>query len=126
MPIMVADKRPAPPAHRARAKRERRSQSQCYSNMKGDEPADGNFRPAFAASAAPTAREMKPVTAQRLPMPILVISAGSGYFFAQSRQKTTARKRNVTETTESSVISQVVGILRWKKTRSAWSCAQTR
>ncbi len=69
------------------------------------------FVPECAAIAAPTAREMKPVTAQRPPIPILVISAGSGYFLDQSRQKTTASARKVTDRIESRVISQVVGIL---------------
>src|SRR5216110_2776518 len=59
--------------------------------------------------AAPAASERKPVTAIRLPMLILVISAGSGYFFDHSRQKTTAPARQLTDKIESRVISQVVG-----------------
>src|SRR5205823_11219169 len=58
--------------------------------------------------------------------PIFVISAGSGNFFDQSRQNTTAPARKLTDTIESSVISHVVGILRPEKTRFTLSCAQTR
>src|SRR5690348_13061419 len=84
------------------------------------------FPPEAAAIAAPAARERNPVTATMLPMLILVISAGSGNFFDQSRQNTTAPARQLTDKIESSVINQVVGICRPKKTRLAWSCAQTR
>src|SRR5216684_743062 len=84
------------------------------------------FVPALAAMVAPTAREMKPVTATMLPMPILVISAGSGNFFDQSRQNTTAPARQLTDKIESSVISHVVGIFFPKKTRLAVFSAQTR
>src|SRR5438128_355327 len=66
---------------------------------------------------APMAREMKPVTAIRLPMLSFVISAGSGNFFDQSRQNTTAPARQLTDKIESRVISQVVGIFLPKKTR---------
>src|SRR6266576_3334137 len=84
------------------------------------------FVPKFAAMVAPTAREMKPVTAMMLPMPILVISAGSGNFFDQSRQNTTAPARQLTDKIESSVISHVVGILRPKKMRFALLSPHTR
>src|SRR5437879_4762985 len=84
------------------------------------------FVPALAAMAAPAAREMKPVTAMILPIPILVISAGSGSFFDQSRQNTTAPARQLTDRIESSVISHVVGILRPKKTRFALLSPHTR
>ena len=84
------------------------------------------FVPKLAAIAAPIAREMKPVTAIMLPMPILVISAGSGNFFDQSRQNTTAPARQLTDKIESSVISHVVGILRPKKMRSALLSPHTR
>src|SRR5713101_5624053 len=84
------------------------------------------FPPLLAAIAAPIASEIKPVTATRLPMPIFVISAGSGNFFDQSRQKTTAPARQLTETIESSVINHVVGIFLPKKIRSALRSAQTR
>src|SRR3984893_10032854 len=82
--------------------------------------------PELAAKAAPIARERNPVTAMMLPMPSLVISAGSGNFFDQSRQKTTAPARQLTDRIESSVISQVVGIFFPKKTRFAVFSAQTR
>ena len=82
--------------------------------------------PELAAIAAPVAREMKPVTATRLPIPILVISGGSGNFFAHNRQKTTVSARKLTDTIESSVTSQVVGILWPKKIRFALRSAQTR
>src|SRR5436190_18169444 len=84
------------------------------------------FVPALAAMVALTAREMKLVTATMLPMPILVISAGSGNFFDQNRQNTTAPARQLTETTESSVINHDVGIFLPKKIRSAFRSAQTR
>src|SRR6266542_1329918 len=84
------------------------------------------FWPELAAIAAPIARESIPVTAQRLPMPIFVISAGSGNFFDQSRQNTTAPTRNVQDARESRVISHVVGVLRPKKMRSALCAAQAR
>src|SRR6266571_1463379 len=84
------------------------------------------FVPELAAIAAPVAREMNPVTATRLPMPILVISGGSLNFFDQSRQKTTVRARKLTDTIESSVTSQVVGIFLPKKMRFALRSAQTR
>src|SRR5207253_10122344 len=84
------------------------------------------FPPELAAIAAPMAREMKPVTAMMLPMPILVISAGSGNFFDQSRQNTTAPARQLTDKIESSVISHVVGILRPKEMMSALLSPHTR
>ena len=84
------------------------------------------FVPALAAIAVPMARERNPVTAMMLPMPSLVISAGSGNFLDQSRQNTTAPARQLTDRIESSVISHVVGILRPKKTRSAVFSAHTR
>ena len=77
------------------------------------------FVPNLAAIAAPVAREIKPVTATRLPRPILVISGGSGNFFDHSRQKITESARKVTEIIESSVTSQVVGIFLLKKIRFA-------
>src|SRR5215510_6839524 len=73
------------------------------------------FAPELAAIAAPVASEMNPVTATRLPMPILVISGGSRNFFAQSRQKITVSARKLTDTIESSVTSHVVGIFLPKK-----------
>src|ERR1700682_1385260 len=84
------------------------------------------FPPDLAATVAPAARQRNPVTAMMLPMPSLVISAGSGYFFDQSRQNTTAPARQLTDRIESSVISQVVGIFFPKKTRLAVFSAQTR
>src|SRR5438876_10694408 len=84
------------------------------------------FVPELAAIAAPAAREMNPVTATRLPMPILVISAGSGNFFDQSRQNTTEPARKLTDTIESSVTSHVVGIFLPEKMRLAFPSAQTR
>src|SRR5438445_9770047 len=84
------------------------------------------FPPEFAAMIAPAARERIPVTAMRLPMPSLVISAGSWNFFDQSRQNTTAPARQLTDRIESSVISHVVGIFFPKKTRLAVFSAQTR
>src|SRR5262245_51410612 len=68
------------------------------------------FPPDLAATAAPAASDSIPATAIRLPMAILVISAGSRNFFDQRRQKMTDIKRKLTETIESSVINQVVGI----------------
>src|SRR6516225_5800913 len=82
--------------------------------------------PELAAISAPVARETNPVTATRLPMPIFVISGGSGKFFAQRRQKTTVSARKLTDTIESSVTSQVVGIFLPKKMRFALRSAQTR
>ena len=84
------------------------------------------FVPKLAAIAPPIARETNPVTAMMLPMPILVISAGSGNFFDQSRQNTTAPARQLTDKIESSVISHVVGILRPKKMRFALLSPHTR
>src|SRR5438128_4206988 len=84
------------------------------------------FVPELDAIAAPMASEMNPVTATRLPMPILVISGGSGNFFDQSRQNTTEPARKLTDTIESSVISHVVGIFLPKKMRLAFRSAQTR
>src|SRR6266571_279796 len=84
------------------------------------------FPPEVAAIAAPIAREINPVTAIMLPRPSLVISAGSGNFFAQSRQNTTAPARQLTDKIESSVISHVVGIFFPKKTRLVAFSAQTR
>src|SRR5882724_9581352 len=84
------------------------------------------FVPEPVAMAAPIASEIKPVTAIKLPMPIFVISTGSGNFRDQSRQNTIAPARKLTDTIESRVISHVVGILRPEKTRFALSCAQTR
>src|SRR6266446_3682876 len=84
------------------------------------------FAPELVAIAAPVAREMNPVTATRLPMPILVISGGSRNFFDHRRQKTTVRARKLTDTIESSVTSQVVGIFLPKKMRFALRSAQTR
>src|SRR5438046_9723735 len=84
------------------------------------------FVPKLAAIAAPIAREMKPVTAIMLPMPILVISAGSGNFFDQSREYTTALARHLTDKIESSVVSQLVGILLPKKLMSAHLSPHTR
>src|ERR1700719_4717765 len=84
------------------------------------------FVPKLAAIAAPMARERNPLTAMMLPIPSLVISAGSGNFFDQSRQNTTAPARQLTDRIESSVISQVVGIFFPKKTRLAVFSAQTR
>src|SRR5437016_13917291 len=83
------------------------------------------FVPKLAAIAAPIAREMKPVTAIMLPMPILVISAGSGNFFDQSRQDTTAPARQLTDKIESSRISHVDGILRQNELTSATLAAPT-
>src|SRR5947207_15004385 len=82
--------------------------------------------PELAAIAAPVAREMNPVTAMRLPMPILMISGGSGNFFAHSRQNTTAPARKLTDTIESSVMSQVVGIFLSKKIRFTFRSAHTK
>src|SRR4030088_2440831 len=82
--------------------------------------------PEAAATIAPAARERNPVTAIRLPMPSLVLPAGSGNFFDQSRQNTTAPARQLTDRIESSVISHVVGIFFPKKTRLAVFSAQTR
>src|SRR5216117_4156938 len=84
------------------------------------------FVPELDAIAAPVAREMNPVTATRLPMPILVISGGSRNFFAQSRQNTTVPARKLTDTIESSVTSQVVGIVLPKKIRFTFRSTQTR
>src|SRR6266849_9900141 len=84
------------------------------------------FPPEVAAIAAPMARERNPVTAMMLPMPSLVISAGSGNFFDQSRQNTTAPARQLTDKIESSVISHVVGIFFPKKTRFALLSPHTR
>src|ERR1043166_6945512 len=85
-----------------------------------------SFVPDLAAIAAAVAREMNPVTATRLPMPILVTSGGSGNFFAHNRQNTTVSARKLTDTIESSVTSQVVGIFAPKKMRFALRSAQTR
>src|SRR5882724_10891893 len=82
--------------------------------------------PELAAMIAPAARERNPVTAMRVPIPSLVISAGSGNFFDQSRQNTTAPARQLTERIESSVISHVVGIFFPKKTRLVVFSAHTR
>src|SRR5205809_7679557 len=82
--------------------------------------------PELAAVAAPVAREMNPVTAMTLPMPILMISGGSGNFFRHSRQNTTAPARKLTDTIESSVMSQVVGIFLPKKIRFTFRSTQTR
>src|SRR5207248_9063435 len=84
------------------------------------------FPPEVAAIAAPITSESMPVTAMRLPIAILVISAGSGNFFDQMRQNMTAMKRKLTETIESRVINHVGDIYFPKKTRLAWSCAQLR
>src|SRR5207247_10207859 len=84
------------------------------------------FVPNFAAIAAPVAREINPVTATRLPMPILVISGGSRNLFAQSRQNTTVPARKLTDTIESRVISQGVGIFLPKNMSFALPSAQTR
>ena len=84
------------------------------------------FVPNFAAIAAPVAKEMKPVTATRLPMPILVISGGSRNFFDQIRQKITESARKLTEIIESRVTSHVVGIFLPKKIRFAFRSAQIR
>src|SRR5437764_3794037 len=84
------------------------------------------FPPEVAAIDVPITSESMPVTAMRLPIAILLISVGSGNFFDQMRQNMTAMKRKLTETMESSVINQVVGIFFPKKMRLAWSCAQTR
>src|SRR5437773_10952663 len=73
--------------------------------------------PELAAIAAPVAREMNPVTATRMPMPILVISGGSLNFFFQSREKTIEPASKVADTIESSVTSQVVGIFLPKRMR---------
>ena len=59
-------------------------------------------------------------------MPILTISGGSGNFFDHSRQNTTAPARKLTDTIESSVMSQVVGIFFPKKIRFTLRSAQTR
>src|SRR5713101_701931 len=84
------------------------------------------FPPELPATIVPATRERKPVTAMMLPMPSLVISAGSGNFLDQSRQNTTAPARQLTDRIESSVISHVVGIFFPKKTRLAFFSAQTR
>src|SRR5260370_4080109 len=84
------------------------------------------FVPSFAEIAALVAREIKPVTATRLPRPILVISGGSGNFFDQIRQKITESARKLTEIIESRVTSHVVGIFLPKKIRSALRSAQIR
>src|SRR5204862_5273987 len=76
------------------------------------------FVPNFAAIAAPVARETKPVTATRLPMPILVISGGSRNFFDRSRQKITESARKLTDIIESRMTRHIVRIFLPKKLSS--------
>src|ERR1035437_4032682 len=67
-------------------------------------------------SAAP-ASESSASALKPSPIAILMTSLGSLKRFAHTRQNATAATRQETLTTESSVISHVVGIVRPKKTR---------
>src|ERR1035437_8605614 len=83
--------------------------------------------PAFCPdveNAAAAARQSTPTALSPRPIVILTTSLGSGNRFAQNRQKATAANRNVTLTTASSAINQVVGMVWPKNTRLTWSGTQ--
>src|ERR1017187_2221671 len=70
-----------------------------------------------AETSAAEASESSASALKPSPIAILMTSLGSLKRFAHMRQNATAATRQVTLTTESTVISHVVGIVRPKKTR---------
>jgi len=73
------------------------------------------FPPAVVASAAPAAKDRKPGHSNKAADADFIDLSGLGCFFDQTRQNMTAPARQLTDKIESTVISQVVGIVFPKK-----------